>query len=245
MTLPAQRAFLAPILFTLCTAAVADALPKSWNEFTTVTLIFSEGDSRGTTWSGVFDHKTNDFLLDVQVREPEPMKGSVGMVGGRFMVSRGLTLRRGHELDAIDGPVLSMRLALTVLGRLFPDGPDTVKGLEQVGRDDDVGIRFATPSASGTIAAPWRVSGSVENYNAGAVTFDLAMTVPAQTTRAKAATGTLNLKGRLGMRTEPVFREDASLEGWSVYRVGRQATPAKAPGLKTIADLRASIAEKR
>src|SRR5438445_250833 len=89
-------------------------------------------------------------------------------------------------------------------------------------------------------AATWRASGAVENYKAGAVTFDLTLTVPAQTPTAKTATGTLNFKGRLSMRTEPVFRENASLDGWTVYGVGGQA-----PQLKTIADLRKIIAEKR
>ena len=243
---PGRRALLGSALFTLCTAALADCrdkeceLPASWNEFTAVTLTFSEGDSKGTTWSGVFDHKTHDFLIDVQVREPVPMKGTVGMVGGRVMISKGLTLRRGAEIDEIDGPVLSMRIALIVLGRLFPDGPNSVIGLEQVGRDDDVGIKFATPSAMASIGAPWRASGAVENYNAGAVAFDLTLTVPAQTPTAKTATGTLNFKGRLSMRAEPVFRENASLDGWTVYGVGGQA-----PQLKTIADLRKIIAEKR
>ena len=89
---PGRRALLGSALFTLCTAALADCrdkeceLPASWNEFTAVTLTFSEGDSKGTTWSGVFDHETHDFLIDVQVREPVPMKGAVGMVGGRVMI---------------------------------------------------------------------------------------------------------------------------------------------------------------
>src|SRR2546429_2937470 len=47
---PGRRALLGSALFTLCTAALADCrgkeceLPASWNEFTAVTLTFSEGD---------------------------------------------------------------------------------------------------------------------------------------------------------------------------------------------------------
>ena len=168
------------LLLVLATAASAADVPATWSGFSAVTLTFAEGRSLGTTWTGVFDDAKRDFLLDVQLREPEPMRGKVGLVGGRVMIVRGLELAPGAEIDAIDGPVLSMRLALTVLARLFPNGPHTVLGLQRVTREDDVGIEFSTPTASGSIGAPWHVSGSVENYNTDVVNFDLALTVPAR-----------------------------------------------------------------
>jgi hypothetical protein len=242
----------------LAAPAFAQDLPKTWADFSTLTLNFSEDQSKGTTWSGVFDEKARDFLIDVQMLDPQPAKGRVGMVAGRVMVSKGMTLRPGYEIDAIDGPILSMRLVLTVLGRVFPDGPGAIVGLAEVGRDDDVGIRFGTPSASGYIAPPWRVSGTVENYNAGAVAFDLRMTVPAQVKDAKNATGVLNFKGRLATRTGPVFRDGDSLEGWTVYTLGPQAQrrgtgtldygakPIATPrGVKTFGELRAFAATMR
>src|SRR5262249_32239169 len=144
--------------------------------FTAVTLTFAEGGSPGTSWSGVFDESARDFLLDVQLREPDLVRGKVGLVGGRAMIVQGLKLTRGAEIDAMDGPILSMRLALTVLERLFPDGPGSIKGLMDVShKDDEVAIRFATPSASGQIPAPWSATGKVENYNKGVVNFDLQL----------------------------------------------------------------------
>jgi hypothetical protein len=223
-----------------------------------MTLTFSQDDAlKGTTWRGVFDHQSNDMRIDVEVKEPEPLKGTVGMVGGTIMISKGLKLQRGFEIDAIDGPMLAMRLALIVLNRVFPHGPRSVVGMQQVGHDDNAGIKFATPSASASIGAPWRASGVVENYSAGAVTFDLTMVVPAQTGTAQASTGTLNFIGRLSMRGAPVFDDRMSLADWTVYALGPQlekrgeattldfgAKATTAPG-KTIADIRAAIAGKR
>jgi len=254
--MPFRRFLLAVALSGACAGACAQELPKAWSDFSALTLSFSEDEAKGTTWSGVFDEKAHDFLIDLQVVGPEPAKGRVGMLGGRVMVSKGMTLRPGYEIDAIDGPVLSMRLVLTVLGRVFPDGPGQIVGLVDVGRDDDVGIRFGTPSASGYIAGPWRVAGKVENYKAGVVTFDLRMTVPAQAPGATSATGTLNFKGRLAVRSAPVFRDSDSIEGWTVYALGPQtqrrgagtldygARPMATPGVKTIGELRAFVARK-
>ena len=248
------RAVFAVLLFAFAGAVSAAVVPPTWNDFSAVTLTFAEGEAIGTTWSGVFDDASRDFLLDVQVREPEPMRGKVGLVGGRVMIVRGLKLARGAEIDAMDGPVLSMRLALTVLGRLFPNGPHTVLGLQRVTRDDDVGIRYSTPSAAGSIEPPWRASGSVENYNTDVVNFDLALTVPARA-GAKGAIGTIRLKGRLSTRAGPVFRDDMPLEGWQVYTLGRVTRPGGATAfgaklergaqVKTIGELRRAIAQMR
>jgi hypothetical protein len=254
MRFPACRALAAAFLLGACAGALAQDAPTTWNGFTAAALTFAEGDSKGTTWSGVFDEERRDFLLDVQLREPEPMRGRVGLVGGRVMIVRGLKLQPGNEIDAMDGPILSMRLALTVLGRLYPAGPGAVVGLQNVNHHDDVGMRFATPSASGAIPAPWSATGRIENRNAGVVNFDLTLTVPAQTPAAKSATGALHLKGRLATRTAPVFREDMPLEGWAIYSLG----PVRRPGgtgfgarpetnadAKTIAELRRAAAEMR
>ena len=248
------RSRLAAFLLACACAAPAAGVPATWNDFSAVTLTFAEGKALGTTWTGVFDDARRDFLLDVQIREPEPMQGQVGLVGGRVMIVRGLKLEPGAEIDAMDGPVLSMRLALVVLGRLFPNGPHTVLGLQRVTRDDEVGIQFSTPTAVGSIGAPWRVSGSVENYNTDVVNFDLTLTVPARN-GPKGATGTVRLKGRLSARTGPVFRDDMRLDGWTVLTLGRVARPGGAttfgakrePGtdVRTIAELRRAIAEMR
>jgi hypothetical protein len=247
------RAVLGAFVLGLGTSAAAADVPPTWDGFSAVTLTFAEEKSNGTTWSGVFDDERRDFLLDVQLRDPEPMRGKVGLVGGRVMIVRGLKLAPGAEIDAMDGPVLSMRLAITVLARLFPDGPHTVLGLQRVTRDEDVGIQFATPSASGSIGAPWRVSGSVENYKTDVVNFDLRLTVPART-GAKGATGNIRLKGRLSKRTGPVFRDDMPLEGWSLYTLGRVTRPGgsatfgarpERADVKTIAELRRAIAQMR
>ena len=256
MRFPVCRAIAAAFIVAISAAVSAQQTPASWNGFTAVTITFAEGTSPGTTWSGVFDEATRDFLLDVQLRDPELVRGKVGLVGGRMMIVQGLNLTRGAEIDAMDGPILSMRLALTVLERLFPDGPASIKGLTNVNhKDDDVAIRFATPSASGQIPAPWSATGKVENYNQGVVNFDLVLTLPAANPAAKAPLGKMTLKGRLSSRTQPVFRDDMPLAGWGIYSLGPVRRPEGGVSLgvkpetgadvKTIGELKASLAQMR
>jgi len=255
MRFPVGRAIAAAFLLAISTTVLAQQTPAMWNGFTAVTLTFAEGGSPGTTWSGVFDESTRDFLLDVQLREPDLVRGKVGLVGGRAMIVQGLTLARGAEIDAMDGPILSMRLALTLLERLFPDGPSSIVGLKDVSYKGDVAIRFATPSASGQIPAPWSATGKVENYNKGVVNFDLALMLPATNPAARSPTGQMRLKGRLASRTLPVFRDDMPLAGWGIFMLGPVrrpeggvsvgATPEPNAGVKTIGELKASLAQMR
>jgi hypothetical protein len=206
------------------------------------------------SWFGRFDHSSFDFSIDVDVSHPKPMKGTIGMIGGRVMISKGLVLQRGYEIDALDGPVLSMKLATIVLGRAFPKGPDSIKGTVPLSYTGTRGIKFATPSAGGYIPVPWKAVGSVRSTASGAVAFDIALTMPADP-RDPSKTSQTRMKGELSMRSSPVFDDRARLDGWTIYGVGPQseqrgdatvmdygAKPTSEPKFKTIADVRSHIA---
>ena len=91
---------------------------------------------------GLFDHETLDVSIDVAAHgTKEPMAGNVGLVGGQVMLSKGLTLEPGYQIDALDAPVLSMRLVMIVLKRVFPKGPDQVVGPTEVDHTEWVGIK--------------------------------------------------------------------------------------------------------
>lgn len=230
----------------------------AWSEFSAITLTLSQPGSPGTaTWKGAFDHKTGDFAIDIDARYPgQDMKGTAGMVGGRVMLSKGLKLERGYEIDAIDGPVLSMRLAMIVLGRVYPQGPASLSGRVPIDYTGKVGIKYATPSASGYVAAPWRLVGNVERRGSGALAFDMLLTMPAGAEARSKEIG-WKMTGEFSTRTRPVFDDRASLEGWTLYGVGPQveerggsttydygAKPTQDSRFKTIADIRAHIAEE-
>lgn len=231
--------------------------PRAWADFTAVTLKASSPDFPGFfQWRGKFDHATYDMAIDVDAQSSKaPEKGTIALVGGRIMLSKGLKLESGYEIDALDGPVLNMKLVMIVLSRIFPKGPEQVVGTKRFDRTDKVGIKYATPSASGYIPAPWRLKGKVTKLAAGSVTYDVVLTFPVEQEGKKRKTATMRMAGEFGMLEHPVFLDTDSLEGWTTYGLGPReikqgastildygATPDLASPYKTVGDIRAFIA---
>lgn len=231
--------------------------PAAWASFTRVVLKLTAGDSdAGAVWHASFDQETMDALIESEMHGPDiAQKGTIALVGGRIMLSKGMELKPGYEIDALDAPVLYIKLAMIVLGRVLPDGPEAISGHRDVDLTDTTGIKYATMSASGYIPAPWQVQGRVERDAGGSVTFDLALTYPLEQADGEGGTYTMHMNGTLAMRDGPVFRDDDSLEQWTVYSVGPReikteggmildygATPENESEYRTIGDLRSFIA---
>ncbi len=230
--------------------------PTAWANFTSILLKQSSSSSSDVVeWKGIFDHETNDMLVETKASGSNSMDGIIGLVNGRIMLTKGLELKPGYEIDAIDAPVLSLKLVMIILGRIFPDGPSELIGHKNIDHTDNTGIKYATPSASGYIPAPWDVKGSVNKHSKGNVAFDLQLIFQVKERENKNSTFSISMKGELGMNDNPVFLDNESLEGWKTYGLGpRQfkqgestifdygATPGTKNGYQNIGDIRAYIA---
>ncbi len=230
---------------------------SAWAGFNRVVLRQSSSESsESVEWVASFDHKAIDASIDVVTRgSSKPMAGTVALVGGRVMLTRGLQLERGYEIDALDAPVLSIKLLWIVLGRVFPKGPNEITGVRSIDRTHPIGIKYATPSASGYIPAPWNVKGEVSKLADGTVPFELALTFAVEQQDGKKSTFTIVMNGELGMLGQPVFSDGDSLDGWTTYGMGPQQTKQgsstildygaksqEATRYRTIGDIRAFIA---
>jgi hypothetical protein len=258
------RLFWLIVLFAIPVAVSAscDKEPEcddvsAWAVFTRITLaesVATAGES--VEWSGSFDHKTLDVSIEIVTHgAKEPMTGTVAMVGGQVMMTKGLRLEPGYEIDALDAPVLSMRLVMSLLSRVFPQGPGQVVGTKHFDRVDRVGIQYATPSASGYIPPPWSLKGAASRAPDGAILFDMTLTFSSEEQTGPRANATLILRGKLARLDRPVFRDAESLEGWTTYGLGVQtkqqgsgtvvdygAAPQATARFKTIGDVRGYIA---
>lgn len=208
---------------------------ENWARFTSISLTLSTPGKPGlAAWKARFDRKTNDILIDVDVTAvPGGMKGSIAMVGGRVMFTKGLKLERGYEIDAIDAPVLSMQLVLRLLDRVFPGGPVSVPRERRIDRHETIGIKYATPSADGRIPAPWNLTGTVARTPKGVVAYDLVLEYPAESRAPGGSKQKMHMVGELAESREPVFDDESSLVGWTAYGVGPQEEQA---GNATILD---------
>lgn len=250
------------VLLPLPTLASCDKDPECtdltpWSGFTQVTLRQSNAGMPGTaTWRIALDHATMDAAIDVDVQRPGVTeKGTIGLVGGRIMLSKGLKLEPGYEIDALDAPVLSMKLVMMLLSRVYPKGPDQVFGTMRIDRTDRIGIKFATQSASGYIPAPWRLKGKVSKTEGGRVIYDLGLSYSVIDPQKKRHALRITMAGELAVLGRPVFLDSDSLAGWTTYGLGpRQmkqgsstildygAAPDSDSPYKSIGDIRAFIA---
>jgi len=232
---------------------------SAWTVFTRVTLRQSAPDStESIEWVGSFDQKTFDVSIDVRSHgSKEPMAGTIALVGGQVMMTKGLTLRPGYEIDALDAPVLSTRLVMILLKRAFPKGPDSIIGTMNIDRTDKVGIKYATPSASGYIPAPWHLKGKVSKLPNGTLAFNLDLTIPSEQPSKQKSSPIINMQGELGVLGRPVFLDTDSLDGWKTYGLGPQETKQggstvldygarlqQAKRYGTVGEVRALIAEE-
>lgn len=229
----------------------------AWYDFTRVVLRqTAPGSAEGIEWVASFDHDAADASIDVATHgSSKPMSGTVALIGGRVMLSKGLLLEAGYEIDALDAPVLSIKLLMSVLGRIFPNGPDDLVGSRNVDHTDSVGIKFATSSASGYIPAPWHVAGQISKLVDGKVVFDIVLSVPPERDDAPKSSSTMKLSGELAVLGRPVFLDTDSLAGWTTYGLGPQqikqgastildygASADDAMRYRTVGDVRAFIA---
>jgi hypothetical protein len=200
----------------------------AWARFTVIDLTLTSPGKNGVQkWHAEFDRSTNDLRVDVDsAAAKEVNRGSIGMIEGQTMIVRGLKLERGYEIDALDGPMLTMRLMVALLNRAIPGGPDALKGRKKIDlSEQQVGIQFATPSAEGQITAPWRVVGMVNRAEGEAIAYDLRLKGGTRDPLGRdGGPVDMVLKGQLAMRKRPVFQETMSLAGWQVYGIGPKIT---------------------
>ena len=199
--------------------------PTPWSEFSQFELTVTyEGYDQEQNWSGLFDNANADARIEVYSGSPKAHAGTVGLINGAIMLSKGMTLEPGYEIDALDAPVLNFKLIAIILSRLYPEGPSTIKQSQEIDYQSDVGIKFATQSASGYIPAPWSVQGSLEGPGHGTAEFDIKLTYPITAPNAEVSSGSIRMRGTLSIRNGVVFDDSESLAGWTVYGLGPKTT---------------------
>ncbi|MGC2196298.1 MAG: hypothetical protein WA628_16625 [Terriglobales bacterium] len=232
------------------------AKPTVWNEFNVVDLKMTvPGQTGYQAWQARFDKESNDIQIEVEstVGEKE-VKGRIILVGGRVLGIQGPIAEAGYEIDALDAPVLYMRLVVRLLGEVFPSGPAEITGRRQIAYENEkTGIKFATPSAEGFIEAPWSLKGEINVVASNDVQYDLALTAVGPVSD-KSKGYAAHFEGRLSKIATAKLNDGMPLEGWNLNGVGVQArkspsgssfdygaAPVTSP-YKLVADIRKKLA---
>jgi len=152
--------------------------------------------------------------------------GTILLIGGRWMLSRGFTATASKDIEALDLAALNSQLVIVLLTAALPDGPPAPGPPQHVRFAEKTNpIRIATASASAEYGAPWTVTGSVTVPGANApATYQLAFTCSDQ-----GIARTMEFAGSAGNASPPVdFPDSMKLAGWKLRRLGAAKEPAPA-----------------
>lgn len=159
--------------------------------------------------------------------------GTLILVDGRVMITRGMELELGSEAGSMDAAALVQQLTLKLLQHAYPQGRNQVLGVESFRvRREHLYIDAATPRAAAQFAPPWMVTGQVDNGNFDWVDFELDFEAPDVDYRAL-------ITGRWEELPDPiVFRDTMVIEDWQVWPLAEQPDPAPLKPGWTARDMR-------
>lgn len=193
--------------------------------------IQDEENKWNAKWVISADKNTNDHVIVKDENlNGKITKGTLAIISGRAMITKGLELKPGYEIDAADVPGLMLQLLLNILGQVAPDGPKSVDSELAINHTEEKkSIRVGTSSASGVFGVPWTAQGSLKKSGAGSITYNLSFTSPL----SKDTTYKISMSGEVANKKLMSLTDDMSLEGWKVHMIGPHT---KKSGTSTILD---------
>jgi hypothetical protein len=226
------------------TPALCDQIAQ-WGDFESVRLHAVQAGSAAMDSYLQFSRASGDFQMDIDVTDTaKPRHGTIMMIAGRVMLSKGLTLTPGSELGALDQPLLMYAVLSSTLNRVLPAGPDAPVPRQKISHvDTSVGISYASANAHGYIPPPWSVEGSLRPTNNRSFEFDLILKWSAGSKQPVA----LNLKGTLQRQSDFHLDDDMEVEvdNFSVFNLESQSGGYTAKAMtnppKTIGEIRRQL----
>jgi len=192
------------------TSAKADV---AWYSPTRVTLRAQE---QGTSAEMIYEISGNqDLKINMKTTEHgKQQTGEIMLINGQrqWMLAKNLPLEKGYEIDALDVPVLSLKLTLELLRAAAPRGPSQIKDKTTFNVHEELrSIAVNTASASGGLEAPWSLQATIEPTAEDQSSFEL-------TAKHKE---TMHLSRTWQKETiPPAFGDDLPLDGWQIFTIG-------------------------
>jgi hypothetical protein len=235
-----RLAALTLILATVPAAALA-AGPPAWapNDISVSQTVPGRPGSANTHFEV---GATGDARITVDLRDSSThTTGTIVLIGGRWMLTRGFTSAGRKEIEALDVAALNSQLVIVLLTAALPGGPPAPGPPQHVRFAEKANpIRIATATASAVYGAPWTVTGSVTVSGANApATYQLSFTCSEQ-----GVAQTMEFAGSAGDAKSPVDLPDSmKLAGWKVRRLSLAKEPSPGstqppPKAATLGELR-------
>lgn len=178
-----------------------------------------DGTADFALWKFTFASES-DLLLDVETRQgKEQTRGTVMLVSGQAMLTKGLSLEAGYEIDALDGPVLMYQLLVGLLSQAAPEGPAKLQSSRKVNfAESKRAIQVATQSASGRFPPPWALTGVLDRRGPEDFVYSLTFIYSAENGAEKVK---MELAGHwVRQPIPPVLNDSMNIEDWSLHTIG-------------------------
>lgn len=239
----------------LATLAQAPAAVSPWAQFADYTLTVKvPPKGEAGTWRFRAFADPADAMVDLDTPGATGRtRGTILLLGGRAIATKGFTPEAGYELDPLDAAVANLKVLTRLLDAAVPGGPAALDGKRAIDvRDGKSPISVSTPTASAIFHAPWSLKGLVERVDATSVAYRLDLEAPAGPNLAErlrwsfGGTASGSTKGR-------ALDNAMSLAGWTAYALGPppgtksshaalRFGATRLPGpFSTLADLRAAL----
>ena len=208
--------YLAPFLLLL---AAPSTVPAAGWEAKDISVVETVPGEKGSAKTRLEVGTKGDARITVDIRDDSsPTKGTILLIGGRWMLTQGFTPKPGEEIDVLDAAALNSQLVIALLNAVLPKGPPAPGSPQRVALAEKTkSIQVSTSSASGDYSAPWKVEGTVTvPAPTGPATYHLSFTFSGEGRPV-----TLDLSGAVATASPPVSLPDSMpLSGWAVHWIG-------------------------
>jgi hypothetical protein len=208
------------VIFAAAPVAGTGEVRGGWTVNDISVVQIAPGEERGANTRFEIGHE-GDARISVSLRDSAHTRGTILLIGGRWMLAQGFAPTPGREIEAMDLAALNSQLVIVLLTAALPKGPPPPGAPQHVLLTErNNPIRIVTETASAEYSPPWTIDGTVSVPGEGApASFRLSFTWSAQghpTTRV--------FTGSVG-NTKPALSipDSMKLTGWSVHEIGRRA----------------------
>src|SRR5437763_6397620 len=151
---------------------------SEWYKATRVSLRAQEQGSVSTTTYEISGSQELKITMDAKGKQGQQETGEIMLINGqsKWMLAKNVPFEKGYEIDALDGPVLELKLVLELLRAAAPGGPNEIRKRTTFNVDDKPRpISVNTASASGGIEAPWTLQATIEPITTDQWSFELTV----------------------------------------------------------------------
>ena len=224
------KSVILPAFFLIASQSIIAAtnsaeIPHSatWQDFNVIKLSVEDNqNSWKANWLITIDKEKNTISIEKDdYFHNQNLRGTLIILAGKTMLSKGLVLRKGYEIDALDTPIIMMQLLFDILNKTLPSGPASITRNQKIEHSEtNKPIHISTKSASAHFNAPWVVNGLFSRSAIDTIEYEFSFA----TSVHEDINYTLNMKGELHQKPNQTLDGTMMLEDWKIYQLGPMNT---------------------